>query len=422
MKLTNWLVMFFSIFCSYVNAQTIEISSLKLNLPELDFYIEDVIVAQKEKEVLGFFYPSRTKIRFRQPFETEFKNYFSKHTPIDETKVPITIRINNIFMSSQENASDTELSISFLKVKDSTFIELAKISVSDFYRWRGLNREPNANKKLGRNLLNVFEKSFILFINQNFTNIQKELPIEFISNFVIDSTTYPILTYPNPQKGVFRSFDDFINNNIDISENRNIPDPEEANNDKLKVLKRINVSDDVWAISNGTNYYLKNNNSYYPIIPKQENNTYNVFIPSSDLSSNADVGGTVLGIYGGFLGGMIGYGLIRLVEVTTSKLVELEIDMKNGGVIPKSEEHQIEFTYHSKNKKEKVFLYYEGKEIGSLEHNQNFIYKYNQKDGIVRILFKTESGKSKEVCVNPVFEKTIRVMNKGDRVEFNYIY
>jgi hypothetical protein len=69
-----------------------------------------------------------------------------------------------------------------------------------------------------------------------------------------------------------------------------------------------------------------------------------------------------------------------------------------------------------------VFLYYEGEEIGSLEHNQNFIFKYNQKDGIVRILFKTESGKSKEVCVNPIFEKIIRVMNKGDRIEFDYVY
>jgi hypothetical protein len=325
MKLTNWLVMFFSIFCSYVHAQTIEISSLKLNLPHLEFYIEDVIVAQNEKEVLGFIYPNRTKIRFRQPFETELKNYFSKHTPVDETKVPITIRINNIFMSSQENTSDTELSISFLKVKDSTFIELAKISVTDFYRWRGLNREPNANKKLGRNLLNVFEKSFVLFINRKNTNIQKELPIELIFNFVIDSTTYPILTYPNPQKGVFRSFDDFINNNIDISENRNIPDSEEDNNEKLKVLKRINVSDDVWAISNGTNYYLKNDNSYYPMIPNQENNTYNVFIPSSDLSSNAERVGTVLGLYGGLLGSFIGYGLVRLVEVALLSLLNLKL-------------------------------------------------------------------------------------------------
>jgi hypothetical protein len=62
----------------HLYSQTVDVSNEKFNL-ELDYYIEDVIVAQKENVILGFTDSYYDELRFKKSIEREFKDYFKNH-------------------------------------------------------------------------------------------------------------------------------------------------------------------------------------------------------------------------------------------------------------------------------------------------------------------------------------------------------
>jgi hypothetical protein len=79
-----------------------------------DYYIDTVIVAQREKELLGFDLTYRSHIRFNSSIERDLNAFFNRKDMLDKSKQPLILKVNRIRMESGLDWCSAELGVSLI--------------------------------------------------------------------------------------------------------------------------------------------------------------------------------------------------------------------------------------------------------------------------------------------------------------------
>jgi len=403
------LLMIVTAIDNQINAQTIDISDEKFSF-DLDYYIEDVILAQKEKEIMGFKVMQRKALSFNKPIEQELKDFFNRNLPLKENKKPLILRINKLHVTGENDRSTTELNISFILKKDNNYTELLNTGTINIHNWVSLVIN-STSKKYGKNLINAFKECFTDFCRRSKNNNLKPRPQKEGNLEHLYNPNFIILNNPMPLKGVLYGLSDFIDNVIDttikFSIDRNVAS--DTHNIQIKFPEVIKNS--IWGICDGENYYLNFGNTYYPI--KIQQNSVNTFIDSHILSTNADLGGMV--------GGLIGYVMFSAVEASSSKIVKIEIDLFTGKFMQINRLKGFVFDCVSNKNKEEICIYLEDERLGCLKKGEFLRYENNNIEGIEKFILKTNTT-TKIIYCSSFNEQYIKLANKQNVIATTYTY
>jgi len=390
-----------------LNAQTVDISNEKFSI-DLNYYIEDVIVAQKEKEILGFTIMPRTELKFNKPIDEELKDFFVNNYPSGVNKSPLILKINKIYISGNNEYSITDLNVSFLIKDGSDYVELLNSGTKNIHTWISFLMIGNSNK-YGYNLINAFKGCFTDFKKrlENQTLKPRSIKEGNLQKFV--NPYFAILNNPQPLKGVFYGLSDFIDNNIDTTVAFSIDQKAVSDTHSVKIKFANDIEKNIWGVCDGEKYYLFFKKNFYPIQIQQ--NTVSAFIDSYDLNSD-----------GGFLsefGGLIGYAIDRAFDAATSKIVKTEIDLLTGKLIDINRLQDFVFECRSNKNKEEICIYFEDEKLACLKKGEYLRYKNSSIVGIEKFTLKTNTATEVIRC-SVTSEQSIVIINKGDRIIARY--
>lgn len=134
------LILFFLTFGLF---QAIAQKDLEVTLePELplntDFYIEKIIDARANKENIGVaqrgMFNKQVPAHFSEDFVVHLKNYFDALLPKEDGKTPLTLKVNQLYISERTSAmselGNCEMQLEFLKSENAQLFSLGAFSSS----------------------------------------------------------------------------------------------------------------------------------------------------------------------------------------------------------------------------------------------------------------------------------------------------
>jgi len=393
----------------HLYSQTVDLTKARFST-DLDVYIEDVIVAQSENQILGFTRSHRTELRFDRSINVGLKRYFKNHLPYDKYKMPLIIRVNKIYVSGDFTYGITELSVSFITKAGDDYYELLHTGSVSVDVWSSF--ATNTSRKYGQNVINAFEDCFadLNRRRKNNTLISRFITQDELRQLPTpDSNAFPVFNQPAPVKGVFYAFSDFMDHVVDNEPEFNVHLITKSENIKVNVEFHENKPSDVWAICDGVNYYYNFNNRFYPMFIGH--NAISTYIDSQDLRSYAHTGGMIGGL-GGMIGSLVGFALFAAIEAANASLVELNLDILTGELIRGSNQQVVLFECMSRKEEDEVCIFYQTEKLACLKRGESFRYKYTAPAGVEEFILQTDSY-SRKILFNPQNEQRVVVINKN---------
>lgn len=249
-------------------AAKIKIQTL-MEVPEFNFYIESVLVVQEEQYIIGH--------RFNHdqltPFELEeeridlmLQNLFQYSFPYQEEKRKLILKVNRIIYNTFDQSAEFGANITFIEKVNGQLIDLLTVRVS----WVNENTLSNffPARARGDNFVKDLEFFFLEFLEQEAQNNsdRKIIKQEDLSTpILIKAENFPVLANLHPDsKGVFLSFEDFINTNVTEDKSLKLEKIalKKSKYDKLKVESNQFNSEEIWGVYDGENFYIAENEQF----------------------------------------------------------------------------------------------------------------------------------------------------------------
>jgi len=329
----------------------------------------------------------------------------------------LIVRINKIYITGGREHSIVELGVSFIVREGDDYYELLHTGTVNVFGW--VSFLTNSSRKYGKSVLEAFKVYFADLSRRKYNNtlIKRQIIKDELWQLPDpDSGSYQNFNQPTPVKGVFYGFSDFVDHVVDTLPEFDVDLQMDSENIRVNVKFQENISQDVWGICDGQNYFFNFGNTFYPLIIHQ--NTINTYIESINLGSNANVGGAIGGL-GGMVGSLIGYAIVAAIDIATSSIVGLEFDLLTGDIIQGKNDQATIFDCHSGRGKEEICIYYETEKLACLKRGEYFRFNYNAPVGIEKFILQTHST-SRVVYLNPQNNHRIVILNKGDRIVFRH--
>ena len=258
-----------------------------MNVPEFNFYIDSVIVVQEEQHIIGHDLRHKKLVDLKlkeERIDKALQKLFQRSFPVKEGKRKLIIKINRIIFNSFDENTEFGANITFIESINGELVDLGTIHSfrinqnSPYLLYRARLRGQDLVKCLEFLFLDFLEhersiKEQIIFNNSEISN-----PIE------VNSYNFPILDKPqSSSKGVFLSYEDFINANIikDSSLEFEKIEFRKTTHNKLKIETDNFKIDELWGIYDGKNYYLNDRNFFRPLIFRDNH----IFIHAPSKSS-----------------------------------------------------------------------------------------------------------------------------------------
>jgi hypothetical protein len=374
--------------------------------------VTDVINVSGEEKYLGFTLSNSTfdkePVTFEESISATLKAFLLPQNPDAENQ--IIIRVNNIFLYEvllEENSLvTTEMNLSFIKLSDTSFIELYRAAVSS-------NKTRNQKK----NIIACLQIAFTGFANRsaaNLLNTAKQPISQLMTNPLDQFSLVDFLDMDRAKAGIYRTFDDFFCNTPDTLTKFQVDYKDKTDKSDSLVIKHatpISIADgkeikNAWGFTDGSTTFFKQNRRYYPLI-EQENG---LFLDYKVQSYSAVFPAALLG---GFLGGTIGgviAGAITGAVATSNggyhgeQFVEFDLISGSLNIYLKSNEKEVSSTlvFYSPDKNEQTFdLFIDEKYRCSLSSNSWFEISFPSKKKTVKAMLKSSAGETFSDEINP---------------------
>lgn len=386
----------------------IKLGQSKIDIKNFPFYIEDVSVAQKEQEFLGFDDVARNPISFGATIQEELKTYLSHQFPKGENKIPLMVRVNRLSVASNEITCLVSLSLSFF-VKQGN--EINFIGHGTSFSSSNSKMLVTRPKQVESILIKAFELCFKNIGHKHEQKMKDYLrkDLDYNKPITTDAQNFPILVKPE-SPGVYRSYSDFINGRIDTTVHFRMFQimPSDTLIKKAKFEKRKQRH--VWAVYDGTNYYHKYKNNFHRLSYNPKHQNFNLSFFSKDLGPSSH-DATIA-----FFFGLTGLGVSKLIISVTNTIITLQMDIPTGMLYFKpNTQNSIIIECVGKDENEKIcFETADGRNI-CLKSGEFFRSRYDMNDGIIRL--KLNSSKhSREIAFDPLTTQRILIESRTDKI------
>ncbi|MCF8386710.1 MAG: hypothetical protein K9G47_02425 [Bacteroidales bacterium] len=320
-----------------LSAYAQEIIEFQENLNRFDefgYHIEDVIVAQEEKDCIGFVYKGfsdkQVAAYFEEDIRTSVFDFLKQNFPQKENTKPLIIKINNLFISelripAKGSFAAADLNISFIGRRDSLYLDLFQAVASI--------------KESSLNITGLHDENLLLAFNTCFEDFNKRDDLNHLTYDAIswedlhfpvkDYSTHEILNQPDLIKGVYLNFNDFRDNII----NTNYPFELKYKVKEHTILTaKVKFEDEepekYWGISDGTNLFIHIDDKLYLL--NQENDSLKTSLKLENQSLNYTA--VYTGVMFGAIGGMLGAIVHEVAE--KNYYVEHWLDFNSGTLFP----------------------------------------------------------------------------------------
>jgi hypothetical protein len=355
----------------------------ELQLRDSPYYVDSVIDARNQGGCVGFTLKGmdyrQTAAYFEQPFDETLHDLFLKSLPENENKVPLILRINKFLLSqyliSEMYYSIMEINITFIVKKDGKYYELYQGMASS--ETSGFNGAGPAFAIIAGTLSKCYN-DFLLSAGNNPVS-PHEIQANQLSENPIYTQKYRIENVGVPARGIYHTFSDFINYEIDTTMYIKVeyfPETEKVSEFANIVLAGDNTwVGNIWGFSDGKNNYINNSGHYYPIYRKDSSFRFKVFREGTRMGNLSPyIAGAILG---GIVGALTGFAVIPMApDPVKDAIVECQIELNSGLIIPvnfveykKMNSRMI--LYMSKYQKEEneMEIYVDGEFICELKRN-----------------------------------------------------
>jgi hypothetical protein len=374
----------------------LDLSKKVIENDSINFFIEDVIVAQDNKNCIGFVEKGIENTRVAAYFETdirsEIKQLFDNSFPKEVSKRPLILRINNfmIYEASYEALylSSADLNLSFIEKKDSTYLE----------KYRGVLSYKNArtdNTALHKkNIIAAFETCLNNFKRREKAGslLNNRIHPDSLNYFTSTIKETKVFQEKTTQKGIYWCFSDFCDQTPDTISKFTVEYLK--NTDNLKqanlFLKNRKQKKEIWGFCDGKDFFVKTLNTFTQI--KIGDNEFQTYLKMSTLGSPG-----VAFSYAMF--GLVGGAIAASIAEENSGLHAAKIRLTNGTLALKENNYQPHtntnyvFYYSKYSKKDvPVQLYVNDNLVATIHKNSYYTLKIPASKKKVDVKLKYENG------------------------------
>jgi hypothetical protein len=327
-------------FTSFAKEITLSLIGQKLSVLHAGYYIEDVILSQREDSCLGYIHPYGPNhcvpIFFERNLLTEVKEFLMNSMPKQANLQPLIIRVNRIFLyqTSQgvRDYSCFDLSLSFIHPGDKGLTEdfSSAVSVSvvqDFFP-----------KNLVKMLVNGFDSSMSQYNKRSALGLL--MPTVITPEQLKEDPTYKpgyykFLSGKKSGKGLYRTWFDFRDNLPDTTLDFKIFHDYNKNQPKLSkaYLKFPEGSkpEKYWGFYEGDSVYFNGGRSYSLLRPEGDLMINYGRSPeyAREVASAAVWGGIMFGIIGASV-----FGGLTATSSDYNMIDKYKLDPFNGKLLP----------------------------------------------------------------------------------------
>lgn len=391
----------------------IPLDKQKINAEKFPYYVDEVVVLQNEKHILGFVSEGHVPFQFQTDIETELNTFFKKQFPNGTDKKPISVRLNRLSVAVYENQMRVGLSLSFFERNNNKYILLYNAAHVQTSNISMLEKLPN---KVALVITLGFQKCVLELHerHQKETLFKREIEERELGRIKIDTINFPIIGNQIQKPGVYYNYNDFLENHIDTTAKfrmfQLMPSDTLVKKAKFQNRKRK----DIWALWDGEHYYINIKNNYHRVKYNHQKNFFEVCFRTKDFNN---VGSDVITV---FYFGLVGLAIKKIIENETSKDLVLPMDIVTGTIYfqPRLEKEVI-IECVGKEENVEVTLQNETGTICKLNQGEYFRYKSNSLDGIVRITLKSVNHE-REIVFDPMNIQRVLIEHKPQKIAVEF--
>lgn len=344
MKLRN-LAYLLLIISFRLSAQefNIELTNGKHQLSFDNLRIDSIIDARIEKKYVGYVNAS-TPAFFDSSIADYLKSLLSNQNFTDNKTGNLIIRVNKLLIYDQismnSQSTNIEMNLSFIEKRDNKYYEVFQSAVNHMkntnYAFKGIYNQ---------NIITAFEISINQYLerkNSGKLNSDKINETVLSENPLADKLEYQINKIQKFKKGIYDSFYDFRDYNIDSLSNFTVTYQDKKNKTGKASINGIN--DDrvskIWGFSDGEQNYCRLGSSFYPLI--QEDSIFSVNnYPKETINSIYPVFGSfgLIGALAGTLVASASNGETGTVRTNTHE--KYSLNLNNEKFYPSNEPSEL---------------------------------------------------------------------------------
>jgi hypothetical protein len=325
---------------SFAKEITLSLRGQKLSVLPAGYYIEDVILSQREDSCLGYLHPYGPKkcipLFFERSILAEVKELLISSMPKQANLQPLFIRVNRMFMyQTSKGVRDYtcfDLSLSFIRPVNQGLVEdftssISASAVQDFF--------PKALLKL---LVNGFDSSVSQYNKRSAMGLLVPTiitPEQLKEDPINKAGYYKYLTGKKSGKGLYRTYFDFRDNLPDTTQDFKIFHDYNKNQPKLSkaYLKFPDGSkpEKFWGFYEGDAVYINDGRSFSLLTPEGD-----LFI---NYGRSPEYAREVISaaIWGGIMFGLVGASVFGGLTASSSDydmIDKFKLDLFNGKLLP----------------------------------------------------------------------------------------
>jgi hypothetical protein len=366
--------------------------------------VTDVINVSGEEKYLGFTLSSssfdKEPVIFNESISATLKSFLLPQNPNGENE--IIIRVNNIFLYEillEENILvTTEMNLSFIKLIDSTFVELYRSAVSS-------NKTRNQRK----NIVECLELAFDGFAKRSAANLVStaKQPISQLMINPLDQFSFAdFIAMDRATAGIYWTFDDFFYNTPDTIKKFYVDYKDKIDKSDSLIIKhatpyfKIDGKEikQAWAFTDGSSIFVKAGTRYFPLIEKDDGLFLDFKVQNYSAVFPA-------GVFGGLVGALIA-GAISTAGGGQSGEQLLELDLYSGSLnyyletIDKAINSKLVFYSPDKNE-QNLELFIDEEFQCSLSSNSWFEITLPSTKKLLNATLKSATGETFSDEINP---------------------
>ena len=410
-------------------AADIVIAPLEINVPELDFHIEKVIVSQPEKIVVGFVYDEygRRGIDLGNYIEVSLNEYLTTKIPPKEGSKPMILRINKLVMTGSSSVNYTELGVSFVEQFDTNYV--AHLHTGTITQRKLDKKEINHPIYRGQNLIQAIELCFMDYAKReekkqllNLTLTKEQLYSAPVFNY----KNYPVLDEQSRTAGIIHTYSDFLYQDIDNTINQFTIIPLEESvtqNDPVRIEFATPPPQLHWGISDGNRFYRKIGDFYHPIEFKYNSlqlRNYRSYM-RFEQNESLDFVAAITPFFG-LLGFIVAVAIESSDHPTSFTFEDLEteqIDYLTGSISPLTEKSDIILEMNMRSSTESLCIYNRGEKIGCIKNKEYIRFRPAINESIVHLTAIPENGTRKiQIRFNPNHHQRFNFYFRKDKLMF----
>jgi len=333
------LILVTLVLSSAANEINISLAGRRLSVLLPGYYIEDVILSQREDSCLGYLHPYGPNkcipLFFEKSILAELKEFLMNSMPRQAELQPMIIRVNRIYMYQTSGGvrdyDNIDLSLSFIRSgQDMKEDFTSVISVSA--------EQHSFPKGLAKIITDAFDQSNIQYLDRLKTGMLTQsiiTPGQLKENPIYKPGYFRCYTGKNHRKGIYHTYLDFRDNVPDTSLDFEIFHDYNPGHPKLS-RAYLNFSPGskpakCWGFCEGDSVYFNAGKSYSLL--KKEGDQFITYSRSSEYTRDV----VSAAIFGSVFGGLIGASLIGGVAAVSSDpnmIEKFRLDLFDGKLQP----------------------------------------------------------------------------------------